>query len=133
MLRYKPQLIALLLVLVMVQGAIADEKKKASTGEVIVGYYSCSNSIRIDFQGTSGVLATDYFQCSGEKGSLSCIEYANTFGTILEGRGCAVGIIEENPYSLSADFDFVCQGKRKKVINILGDLCSSILQDSQAE
>ncbi len=132
MLRYKPQLIALLLVLVMVQGAIADERKKASTGEVIVGNYSCQpNYVRIDFQGTSGVVATDYFQCWGEKGSLSCIEHANTFRTILEERGCAVGIIDE--WSNSANFDFVCQGKRKKVINILGDLCSSILQGSQAE
>ncbi len=133
MLRYKPQLIALLLVLVMVQGSIADERKKASTEEVIVGSYSCQpNYVRIDFQGTSGVVATAYFECSGEKGSSSCIEHANTFATLLEGRGCAVGIIKEYS-SGAAVFSFVCQGKRKKMVTVLGDLCSSILQGSQAE
>ena len=133
MLSIKSQLIALVVVLVMAQVAFADDENYDK--EVIAGGYYCHSSLtRISVQGTSGILATGdqyngEFNCTGA-GSENCGDNAITFATLLEARGCAAGPIAD--YAPTFSMNFVCKGKRNRVVSTLGDLCISIMKPNPA-
>ena len=126
------QLIAILAVLFMAQTVTATGDSKSwhqhwmgqgQPLEVITGDYNCfSNKVNIWFEGTSGIFATDMFECELEVGP-NCEEAATTTRAVLEERGCT--IVNSEIFNGGANFVFVCLGRRDNIVTTVGNLCGA--------